>query len=49
MQKIGDYLDIKNCSCGKGLIGKLALACEDDILNTSSFIHICNCMLAIIS
>ena len=27
------YLDIKNCSCKKGRFGKLALACEDEILN----------------
>ena len=27
------YLDVKNCSCKKGRFGKLALACEDEILN----------------
>ena len=29
------YLNIKNCSCGKLLIGKLVLECEDEILNTT--------------
>ena len=33
--KIDEYLDIKNCSCGKGLIGKLVLKCEDEVLNTT--------------
>ena len=32
---INDYLDINNCSCEKRLIGKLDLACEDEILNTT--------------
>ena len=31
--KIDEYLDIKNCSCKQRLFGKLALACEDEILN----------------
>ena len=31
--KIDEYLDIKNCSCKKHLIGKLVLACDDEILN----------------
>ena len=31
--KTDEYLDIKNCSCKKCLFGKLALACEDEILN----------------
>ena len=33
--KIAMYLDIKNCSCKKRLIGKLLLECEDEILNTT--------------
>ena len=33
--KIDKYLDITNCSCEKGLFGKLGLACEDEILNTN--------------
>ena len=33
--KIDEYLDIKNCSCKKPLIGKLALECEDEMLNTN--------------
>ena len=30
--KIGEYLDIKNCSCKKRLFGKLVLVCEDKTL-----------------
>ena len=33
--KIDEYLDIKNCQCKKRLIDKIALACEDKILNTT--------------
>ena len=33
--KIDEYLDIRNCSCEKRLFSKLALACEDEILNTN--------------
>ena len=33
--KIDKYLDTKNCSCKKHLFGKLVLACEDEILNTT--------------
>ena len=33
--KIDEYLDIKNCSCEKNLIGKLLLECEDEILNST--------------
>ena len=33
--KIDEYLDIKNCSCEKRLIGKLVLACEGEISNTT--------------
>ena len=33
--KIDKYLDIKNISCKKSLLGKLALACKDEILNTT--------------
>ena len=33
--KLDEYLDIKNCSCKKCLIGKLVLACEDEILVTT--------------
>ena len=32
---IDEYLDITNCSCEKRLFGKLVLACEDGILNTT--------------
>ena len=32
-RKIGEYLDIKNCSCEKYLIGKFVLGWEDEILN----------------
>ena len=32
--KTDQYLVIKSCSYEKGLIGKLVLACEDEILNT---------------
>ena len=34
-EKICKYLEIKNCSCEKRLIGKLVLECEDEILNTT--------------
>ena len=33
--KIGKYLDIKNCSFEKRLFGKLVLANEDEMLNTT--------------
>ena len=33
--KIDETLDIKNCSCGKRLVGKLVLEGEDEILNTT--------------
>ena len=33
--KIDEYLEIKNCFCKKRLFGKLVLACEDEILNTT--------------
>ena len=33
--KIDEYLDIKNCSCVKRLIGKFVLECEDEILNAT--------------
>ena len=33
--KINEYLDIKNCSRKKRLFGKLVLACEDKMLNTT--------------
>ena len=32
--KVDNYLNIKNYSCKKRLIDKLALICEDDISNT---------------
>ena len=34
--KIGNYLDIKKCSCEKCLFDKLVLACADDTLNTTT-------------
>ena len=37
--KIYEYLDIKNCSCEKGLIGKLVLECQDEMLNTTETSH----------
>ena len=33
--KIDEYLNTKNFSCEKHLFGKLVLACEDEILNTT--------------
>ena len=33
--KIDENLDIKNCSCEKLMFGVLALACENEILNTT--------------
>ena len=30
--KIGEYLDIKNCSCKKRPFGKQVSACQDEIL-----------------
>ena len=33
--KIDEYFDIKNFSCEKRLFGKLVIACEDEILNTT--------------
>ena len=35
--KIGEYLDINNCSCKAHLFGKVVLACEFEILNTTFF------------
>ena len=34
-EKTCKYLEIKNCSCEKRLIGKLILECEDEILNAT--------------
>ena len=40
--KIDEYLDIKNCSCEKHLIGKLLLEHQDEILNTmKSYLMMC--------
>ena len=33
--KIDECLNTKYCSCGKRIIGKLVLECEDEILNTN--------------
>ena len=33
--KIDEYLDTKNCSCKKCLFGKLVLACQVEVLNTT--------------
>ena len=33
--EIDEYLDIKNCSCIKRLIGKFVLECEDEVLNAT--------------
>ena len=33
--KLNKYLAIKNCSCGERLFGKLALGCDDEVLNTT--------------
>ena len=40
--EIDEYLDIKNCSCGKRSIGKLVLECEDEVLNTTETFMIDN-------
>ena len=32
---IDEYLNTKNCSCKKYLIGKLVLECENEILDTT--------------
>ena len=36
--KIDEYLNAKSCSCKNRLFGKLILACEDEILNTTETI-----------
>ena len=33
--KIDEYLDIKNCLSKKRLFGKLALVCQNGIINTT--------------
>ena len=33
--EIGEYLDIKKCSCKNHLLGKLVLTFEDEMLNTT--------------
>ena len=33
--KVSEYLDTKNCSCKNRLFGKLVLACEDEVRNTT--------------
>ena len=33
--KIDEYLDIKNCSCEKRLIGTLVLESKNEMLNTN--------------
>ena len=33
--KFDEYLDTKNCSCKKCLFGKLVLACQVEVLNTT--------------
>ena len=33
--EIGEYLDIKNCSCKNHLLGKLVLTFEDEMLHTT--------------
>ena len=33
--KIDEYLNTKNCSCKKYLIGKLVLQCENEMLDTT--------------
>ena len=35
VSKIDENVDTKNCSCEKRLIVKLALVCEDELLNTT--------------
>ena len=49
--KIDKYSDTKKCSCEKRLMGKLVLACEDEILNATekSRSHIHMISLVIIS
>ena len=54
---IDKYFDIKNCSCKKHHFGKLVLACEDEILNTTETLlddkkvtcEKSNCLIHIIS
>ena len=36
--KVDEYLDFKNCSCEKHLVGKLVLRCEDEILNITEIL-----------
>ena len=33
--KIGEYLDLKNCSCENRLFVKVVQTCEDEILSTA--------------
>ena len=55
--KTDKYLDIENCSCRKRQFGKLVIACEDEILNTTETLlddkkYTCekrNCLIHIIS
>ena len=54
--KIDEYLDIKNCYCEKGLIGKLGLEYEDEILDTTETLlndkkvaFSSNCLIHVIS
>lgn len=35
IRRIGEYLNIKNFACKELVIGKLVLAFEDEILNTT--------------
>ena len=43
--KIDEYLDTKNWSCEKHLIGKLVLGCEDEILNNKKKCEKSNCLI----
>ena len=38
--KIDEYLDIKYCSCENGPFGKLVLACEQEMFNTTELPHL---------
>ena len=47
--KIDEYLDITKCLCKKHLFGKLVLACENEILNTTESTLANNCLIHTVS
>ena len=46
--KIGEYLDIKNCSCKKRLFGKLELSCEISFAHKKVTCQENNCLICTI-